>query len=366
MTARRLLLPFAGSVLGLALLLGPSGAALAAGSTPSPAPSASSSAPPATVTYGLGPSTRGELDLRTGYTLLSTRGGVVKDEVAVVNLSKVPLTLNLYAVDAVNGPDGELGLKPAADKPEDAARWVRFRTPSGKAYVKLAPQQTVFVPFRVSIPKNAPVGDHLAGIVVSTVAKGATPGDRGSVVELEQRVALKMAVRVAGELRPELSVEGLSARYTGTLNPLGRGTAVVTYTVRNTGNVRLGGQQSVAVTGLFGGAAEAADVPDIPLLLPGGSATFTIPVADVAPEILLTATVRILPLAAEGDANPPTEPVSASTQLWAVPWLVIAGVLLLVLLIALLMRRRRSPQPPTGRRVRGTEKPEGELLPSQG
>lgn len=366
MIARRVLAPLSASALALALLVGASAPALGASPSPSPSPSSTSSAPPTTVTYGLGPSTKGTLDLRTGYTLLSTRGGVVKDEVAVVNLSSVPLTLNLYAVDAVNGPDGELGLEPAAAETTDAARWVVFDTPTGKPFVKLAPKQTLFVPFRVTIPKGAPVGDHLAGIVVSTVAKGATPGDRGSIVKLEQRVALKMAVRVAGELKAELSVEGLSARYNGTLNPFGRGTAVVTYTVRNTGNVRLGGRQTVGVAGIFGGAVEASDVPDVPLLLPGGSATFTIPVAEVTPQLLMTATVRIFPLAAQGDANPPSEPVTATTQFWAVPWLVVGCLLLIVLLLALLFRRRRRTEPPTGRRVRGSGPAEEALVSAQG
>ena len=354
------------SALALALLVSAPGAALASSPSPSPSPSASSTTPPATVTYGLGPSTKGELDLRTGYSLLSTRGGTVKDEVAVVNLSDVPLTLNLYAVDAVTGADGEVGLQPASAKLTDAATWVTFSTPTGKGFVRLKPKQTVYVPIRVKIPKNAPVGDHLAGVVVSTVAKGATPGERGSEVTLEQRVALRLAVRVAGQLKPELTIEGLGARYSGTLNPLGSGSALVTYTVRNTGNVRLGGRQSVQVSGLLGGAVEAGEVPDVPVLLPGGSATFTVPVSDVTPQVLMTATVRVFPLAAEGDANPPTLAVTATTQFWAMPWLLLAALLLLILLLAVLLRRRRGQRAAVGRRVRGAGPSSDELVGTRG
>ena len=177
MILRRILLTSGASLLALGLAVAPATSALAASPSPSPSPSTSAGAakPPTTVTYGLGPSTKGKLDRRTGFTLLSTRGGTVTDEVAVVNLSTVPLTLNLYAVDALNGPDGEIGLQPAAAEVTDSATWVTFKTPSGKDYVRLKPKQTLFVPFTVKIPKNAPVGDHLAGIVVSTVASGQTP-----------------------------------------------------------------------------------------------------------------------------------------------------------------------------------------------
>jgi hypothetical protein len=349
--ARRLTLLAGAAALAL-LSTTATGSASASGSSPSPSPSAAATSAPETVTYGLGPSTKGKLDLRAGYRLITTPGGSVADEVAVVNVSDVPLTLNLYAVDAVSGADGEVGLKAAADKLEDAAAWVSFRTPSGKGFVKLKPRETVFVPFTVAVPKNAPVGDHVAGVVVSTVATGQSPGDRAASVTLEQRVALKLAVRVAGELNPQLTVEGLEARYFGTLNPFGSGSATVTYTVRNTGNVRLGGTQSVSVTNLLGSTASAASVPDVPLLLPGGSATFTVPVDGVSPLVVMRADVRIFPVAAEGDANPSTLEVGASTMFWAVPWLLIALLLLLVLAVAAYLRNRRRDTPAAGRRER--------------
>ncbi len=346
-------------------MVGPGAPAYGASSTPSPSPSpsASASSPPKTVTYGMGPSSKGKLDLRTGYTLLSTRGGSIKDEVAVVNLSKVPLTLNLYAVDALNAVDGELGFQPAAADLTDAAKWIKISTPSGKGYVKLAPKQTLYVPFTVKIPKNAPVGDHLAGIVLSSVATGATPGERGSVVTLEQRVALKVAVRVAGELKPKLEIEDLAATYEGSLSPFATGSAVVSYRVRNTGNIRLGGVQQVVVSGLLGDAVNAADVPDVPFLLPGASATITIPVQGVRPFVLMNATVRIFPLSAEGDANPQVDEVTASTVFWAIPWIVLGILLLLLLLLLILLRRRRrGAREPVGRRVRGSGESQGALV----
>jgi hypothetical protein len=294
------------------------------------------------VTFGLGPSTDGQVDRRSSFNLLSSRGGVISDEVAVLNLSEVPLTLNLYAADALNGEDGSLGIQPAAAELTGSAAWVTLKTPTGKGYVVVPPRSRIYVPFTVRIPQDAEVGDHLAGIVASTVAAGQAPGERGTNVELEQRLALRLGVRVAGPLTPGLTVENVSASYIGVLNPFGSGSAEVTYTVRNTGNVRLAGTQKVDVTGAFGFAASSATLDDLPLLLPGGSATLTVPVEGVQPLGLMTAMVSVVPLAAAGDANPAADVATGSAAFWAMPWLLIAVALLVLLLLGWWWRRRRA------------------------
>ena len=98
-----------------------------ADSTPTPSPSRSASPPAATasgagnITFGIGPSTKKKVDRRSNFNTLTPRGTVVTDEVAVVNFTTAPLTLNLYAADALNGADGALALRPAAVAPVDAA-----------------------------------------------------------------------------------------------------------------------------------------------------------------------------------------------------------------------------------------------------
>jgi hypothetical protein len=357
MTPRLRRLPAAGGALLVVatLLVAPLSPAAADTATPSPSPSAGAAAgsdptaPP--VTFGIGPSTKGKLDRRPNFTLLIVPGKSAKDEFAVVNLTEKPLTLNIYAADAYNGPDGALNLEPAAKAPRDLAKWVKFTTPTGKGFIVLPPRSTRFIPFTVTVPKTAYVGDHLAGVIASTVSAGQAPGDRGADIKLEQRVALRLGVRVAGELTPELTVENVSATYAGTLNPFGKGTAEVTYTVRNTGNVRLGGRQEVKVRGLTGPTVSAGNLPDIPLLLPGGSASVTVPVADIVPLVYLTASVTVQVLAPAGDANPPAPVATGSTTFWAVPWTLLAVFLGILLLGGWLWRRRRMPSTSgTGRR----------------
>jgi hypothetical protein len=323
--------------------------AFAASSTPSPAPSPNPSGSTATdsagkpvVTFGIGPSKNHQVDRRPNYNMLSPKGGQVADEVAVVNLTYQPLTLNLYAADGLNAADGSLALQPGYVKPADAAAWVTFGGRGAKGYVNLAPREKAYIPFVVHIPKDAYVGDHLAGIVASLVSEGTTPGERGTNVKFEQRVGIRLGVRVAGVLKPGLEIKDLHADYAGTVNPFGKGNVTVTYTVTNIGNVRLGGQQEVSVHGLVGPTAYASKLANVPMLLPGNSAKVTVTVPEVTPVGYMTADVSVSGLAVAGDADPASEVASASTNFWAVAWTFLAGLLALSALGAGLLRSRRS------------------------
>jgi hypothetical protein len=158
-------------------------------------------------------------------------------------------------------------------------------------------------------------------------------------VRLDQRVGTRMFIRVAGALEPNLAIENLSATYTGTLNPVGKGTAVVDFTVANRGNVKLGGRMTVDVSGLLGRQASVT-LPDQGLILPGNAVNFSVEVADVLPQVRDTATVTIIPLKLQGDADPELPDVVASTSFWAVPWTLIATILALLLVGWFLWRRR--------------------------
>jgi hypothetical protein len=232
---------------------------------------------------------------------------------------------------------------------------VSFKTPTGKGYVVVPARtakgpSTVIIPFTVRVPENAPVGDHLSGLVASLVSQGRTPGDRSANVNLEQRIAVRVSTRVAGVLQARLEVDDVSAAYVGSLNPVGRGTTTVTYTVHNAGNVRLGGKPSINVHGLFGPSFSPSELPDIPLLLPGYSATVTVEVPDVIPLVSMSADVSVVALSAVGDANPASDTATASAHFWAVPWTLLALLLALILAVAWWLRRRRNTPRDPGRR----------------
>lgn len=304
---------------------------------------AASAAP--TVTFGVQPSGPAKPDGRPFFTFGATPGSKLTDHVAFLNYSLVPLRLKVYATDALNTADGGFGLLEARQKAVDAGQWVTLGTKSPFVLVparksKNSPPGQVIVAVTMNVPPGASPGDHGAGIIasLSTVSRNA----QGANVILDQRVATRVYVRVTGKVRTHLDIENLAATYHQSLNPFGRGSATVTYTVHNTGNVKLGGQQAVEISGLFSGTVQAPKPVDIPLLFPGSSVNVTVEVAGVLPSIRKTATVTVVPLMLSGDVDPGLAVrLTAATDFWAIPWMLIALIVLLCLAIAAWRYRRR-------------------------
>jgi uncharacterized membrane protein len=199
----------------------------------------------------------------------------------------------------------------------------------------------VVVPVTVKIPATATPGDHVGGLLVSVKTAGSAA--QGPNVQLDQRVGARMFIRVAGALEPRILIENVSATYNGTLNPVGQGSATVSFTVANRGNVKLGGRIKVDVSGLLGRSA-SIDLPDLQLLLPGNSVELTATVPDVMPQLRNSVTVTLTPLKLTADADPALPDVTESASFWAIPWTLI-GLLVLLLLLGgyTWYRRHRRP-----------------------
>ena len=347
-TARSLL----GAIVGLAIVS--TGALLAA----SPASAGLRTAQPSRVTFGVQPATSGRPGSRPNLSYSATAGSTVRDHVAIVNFSSGPLTLTVYATDAVNTSTGGFGLLAGDKQPKDAGAWtsVAGRAPGGAVTVRVPARRTsgpgfVVLPMLLHVPVGASPGDHVGGVVavLSTIGTNA----QGTKVRLDQRVATRLFVRVAGKSSPRLAIEDLTATYHPGRGTLTSGTVAVAYTVHNTGNVSLGAQQSVKVSGLLGAAGATPAVAEVPLLLPGASVRESVVVPGVLPLVRLSATTTLRPTGLAGAVDPSLAgQIVASTSFWALPW---AWLVLLVLIAAALglwwQRRRRVAAGPAGQAV---------------
>jgi hypothetical protein len=329
-TARRLAALLAVCVLAA---LPAAGSASAAPSTPAARPSA---APHGRTTFGIQPSGAKKPDQRPNLSYSVTPGAALRDYVAVWNYGTKPITLRLYAGDAFITGDGGFDVLAAGKESTAVGSWAKL----GRARVTVPRRSRVIVPFTLTVPRNATPGDHAGGIVASLAATRTDA--KGNKVRVDQRVGSRIYMRVTGKLTPQLSVEGLHTAYHGTLNPFATGSATVTYTVRNTGNVRLGARQLLRVSDLFGGDATVHRPRGIPELLPGSALRFTATATGVLPTVRDTTTVTVDPVPVRGDVPPPTRPrVTASTDFWAVPWTVLGLVLVLLAVVVLFFVRRR-------------------------
>jgi hypothetical protein len=334
MSARRALLLLVAGTATVAVLAG-------ASAPPSPAPSApstsSSTTRDTTAIWGVRPATAdGKPDSRTHFTLQGAPGSTITDTALVSNLSTAPLTLSVYGTDAFDTNTGQFDLLAHDRKPTDIGSWMTF----GSSTIGVPANGSIAVPFTITIPAAATPGDHAGGVVVSLVTLGA-----GQSVHLDTRVAVRVYLRIPGNLRPRLAIGPVTAQYTGGQGPMSNGSVTVTYTVTNPGNIRLRAKQSINVAGPFGIGLASLSPADLPELLPGQTATFTQTVSGVFPAGPITATVNLSPYPdAEQPVGQTIAPISGDATVYAWPWLLIGIVVILLVLgvVFWLWRRRRS------------------------
>jgi len=333
------------------------GVALADSGSPSPATTSAAPTPGVAkhsakdeVTFGIQPAGANRADGRPFYSWGATPGSSLADHVALLNYSDQPLVLSVYATDAFTASDGSYGLLPTRVEPTQAGSWISLQ--GDTTDIRVPPRRPTgpgerVIPVSAVIPADATPGDHAAGIMA--VLTSAGQASTGANLTLEQRVGTRVFIRVSGDLSPSLAVENLHATYHGVLSPFGAGSATVTYTLHNTGNTRLGGRGRTTITGFFGD--RAVDGPQLPLLLPGATVDVSVRVPDVYPQLWMKAGVTVTPVPVADDQLPAVPQASASVGLWAVPWTLIAVVVLVLLAVFGYWRWRRrggSVDPPPG------------------
>lgn len=289
------------------------------------------------VTWGVRPENNDLGADRPNFAYSVAPGAVLSDALTVTNHEQRALTFGVYAADAFTTSSGQLDLRPAGEEPTGAGSWVRFDSPT----VTVPSGQTVAVPFTVTVPADATPGDHSGGVVTSLRVEAE------SGITVERRLGARMHLRVAGALTPSLEIRDTAVEFDGTPNPFGRGTARVTYTVANTGNVRLNARHEVRLEGLFGLFGADAQVDPIPELLPGESVTRTV-VTRLFPAGRAAATITATPTVAGGAE---LAAVSADASALALPWATVVCLLVVLCLVLALRAQARARAAEQQRRI---------------
>ncbi len=257
---------------------------------------------------------------RTRFTFGGDPGQSITDSYYIENTGTLPQDVTVYATDAYNADDGTFSLLDGNVAPTGVGTWISLDG-APRQVITLAPQSSKVIPLTLTIPADARPGDHVGGIIASVVSPDGQ-------VKLERRVASRLYVRVSGELQPALTVGGLSATYQPDLNPF-NGQVILTYTVKNTGNVALSANTVSSVTGLFGMPLSGVTTSTMPEILPDGSHVITVAVPGVWQWIWMNASISLAGTIDKNAPSPgamPTATREAST--WAMPWA------LLILLVA--------------------------------
>lgn len=289
-------------------------------------------------TVGIRTATQEAGDDRGSYEFEIFPSGVLRDFVAVANYRDEPIHIRLLARDASTVTGSSYAVQSSAENPNDVGAWITLK----KDVLRLPPHTEKIVPFEIGVPVGAQPGDHSGAILVSLLTEDPKP--EGGTVIVDHRVGMKVALRVPGDLSPELSVSDLKVQWKGGLALSGAGGAVVSYTVHNTGNVIMRATQDVEFSRALGLPTTAAALPAIEQILPGGSMEIT----EVVPGLFgagpMKATVTLHPEAVDqalaGQAKNVTETVSFKA--W--PWVLLAWLVAALSLIGLggwFIRRRR-------------------------
>ncbi|MEU8238549.1 DUF916 domain-containing protein [Actinoplanes missouriensis] len=274
---------------------------------------------------------------RSSYSYAVNAGAAATDALVVANHGKAPLTLAVYAADGYTTGEGQLDLLTADKKSVAIGAWVH----AGSSAVTVPAGKEASIPFSVDVPANATPGDYVGGIVTSL----SQASDQ--TINVERRLGIKIKLRVGGDLVPGLAVEDFTIDYAGSANPFGTGDATVSYTIRNTGNAVESARQQVSIAGPFGWLrTDAGAVDSPPELLPGESWNVTVPLHDVSPAVVLTATAQLTPLLTDASGSTTSlDPVTATAHVWALPWTLTVLIVVLVGLIVagvVTSRRRRA------------------------
>jgi hypothetical protein len=304
---------------------------LASGATSSSPPAKTATAPNGQVRWSISPATAtAPLLSQAKFTYTNIQpGATVSDHLAVFNYSQRAIAFELYGTDAIGTTaTNELLLMPGAERPKDIGAWVSFPH-AARLSVIIPADRGVIEPFTIGVPRNATPGDHTGAIAAAVSSEVA--GSHGQLVTKEVRIAIPLEMRVTGPLHAGMRVGYLSAGFINNVDPVGDGSARVSFIVQNTGNIRLAGSQRVSVTGPFGMTASIAPKL-LATILPGDSVQFTATLHELYPAGPLTAHVQVSPGAPGGEPAlaTPMAMVTGTASLFAVPW---AALVVLILLI---------------------------------
>jgi len=257
---------------------------------------------------------------RPYFYLSADPGQTIDDKVVVANKTGKPLTFRLYAADAYNtARDGGFAVRTVEERQLGVGAWAK----PAKTRVTVPAHGTVTVPFTLKVPEGAEPGDHPGALVA--LDERIDKGDGSLALGVQRAVAARVYLRVGGPTLPAIAVENVHVTHSQPLVPgVGDSTALISYTLHNTGNVTLNPKVELRAQGLFGRTLLTRDLSKIPSqLLPGQRVHLTEPWRG-APQldwgdVTLTASAK-------------STRESASASFFALPWLA-AAILLAVCVV---------------------------------
>lgn len=170
-------------------------------------------------------------------------GTVIQDAVHINNTRDDSVVVKLEGLDALLTLDGAFGLTDDESTNKDIGTWIEL---SEKEFTIL-PRTEKTVPFTVTVPPEAEVGDHMGGIVIykSAATPDKTIKSGGATVNIVTRVGVRMYLTVKGDIVRNLRLLGRS--FYGQKSQMR-----FRFKWENRGNIRANLEASGKIYGIFG------------------------------------------------------------------------------------------------------------------
>jgi len=191
-------------------------------------------------------------------------GESAKDGVRVFNYSKKVRVIQLRAVDSVAAVDGSFSCRQDSEKRQGVGEWTTLT----KQKITLQPESNEVVDFIVSVPVNTSPGEH--GGCITAQDSDSFASKTGSGIQLGFRSAIRMAIRVPGDIVKSLSIQRIEISRTK------QGDYNVSPIAKNSGNVSLDVTTRAQLVDVFGRETpiQTAKYPIMPGSTMGWAFTF--------------------------------------------------------------------------------------------
>ena len=170
-------------------------------------------------------------------------GAVIEDVARVMNLDSKPATITVEAVDALMIADGGFALVDSPKENTDIGNWIEL----SKTEVTLGAEKEELIPFKITVPADAEVGDHIGGLAVYQTAPSASKTTKigGSQVSISTRVGARLYLTVKGDIVRKTTLLKRSM--------FGRGQSLMFgFKIKNSGNIRADLRMTAKIYSIWG------------------------------------------------------------------------------------------------------------------
>jgi hypothetical protein len=259
----------------------------------------------------------------TIFDMTATPGQTWRSTVRIINVN--PFELTVYVIPANFEPKDEEGIpkfKPlTGDVSEETTlgKWITL-----DQEVIIGPEQTVEVPFTITVPEGATPGGHYAALMIST--KPPVVESKETKVQTSQVISSLIFLKVTGSVLENSSVR--SFRTTNYI--MGRPEAMFELRIENKGNVHVQPQGEIKIFNMWGQERGTVPINQKTLLgnvLPQSVRKFSF---EWKGEWSMTDIGRYTAVATLAYGVDTRQFMTADTAFWIIPWkflLLVFGIL---------------------------------------